>query len=165
MADTKRLTRKDYYGIIDYARQEGVHRILSLIDAMSGGEDAEKIPQLPYDSELLTEMYEKYHITRWISDLTYRVNPFCPNCGEEHLYFEIQISEEEQRQVESFYEANKDCSPIRLTLERAVPLTVTREFECPCCGAVFEASVPICREWYLGRKTGPMQDDGLLNNW
>lgn len=79
MADTKRLTRENYYGIIDYARYEGVYRILSLIDAMSGGEDAEKISQLPYDSDLLSEMYKKYHITRWISDLTYRVNPFCPN--------------------------------------------------------------------------------------
>ncbi len=165
MSDTKRITRQEYYGAIDYARYEGVHRILSLIAAMTDGEDAEKIPQLPYDTNLLNEMYEKYHITRWISDLTYKVNPVCPNCGEEHLYFEIQISEEEQSQVEAFYEANKDCSPIRLTLEGKIPLSVTRKFKCPCCNAAFEATFPIVREYYRGRKTGAMHDDGLLNNW
>lgn len=67
--------------------------------------------------------------------------------------------------MENFYEANKNKSPICIALEGAVPLTVTREFKCPCCGDVFEAAVPVCREWYRGRKTGPMQDYGLLNNW
>lgn len=110
-------------------------------------------------------MYEKYNITRWISDLTYRVNPACPACGEEHLYFEIQISEDEQSQVEAFYEANKDCTSICMTLEGKKPMSVTRKFKCPCCNAVFEATVPIVREGYRGRKIGAMHDEGLLNNW
>ncbi|MCD8015749.1 MAG: hypothetical protein LUG99_21815 [Lachnospiraceae bacterium] len=165
MSDTRRITRKDYYSVVDYARYEGVHRILTLIAAMSDGEDVEKIRQLPYDMNLLNEMYKKYNITRWMSDLTYRVNTICLNCGEENLYFEVQISEDEQSQVEEFYDANKNCHPIRMILEGNTPLSVARKFKCSCCNTVFEASVPIARECYCGRKTGAMQDKELLDNW
>lgn len=75
---------------------------------------------------------------------TYRVNPFCPNCGEEHMRFEVTISEEEQNVVDSFYEQHKNESPIVLALSPC-PLYVEREFRCTCCGTVFTKKVGICR--------------------
>lgn len=33
----------------------------------------------------------------------YRVNPSCPNCGEEHAYYDIMLSEEEQNTLDNYY--------------------------------------------------------------
>ncbi len=76
---------------------------------------------------------------------TYLVNPFCPNCGEEHMRFEVTISEEEQRVLDQYYEQHKNESPLILALSPC-PLYVEREFRCTCCGAVFTKTVGICRE-------------------
>lgn len=76
---------------------------------------------------------------------TYLVNPFCPNCGEEHMRFEVTISEEEQKVVDEYYEQHKNESPIVLALSPC-PMYVEREFRCVCCGTVFMKKVGICRE-------------------
>ena len=166
MSNKKEITRDDYYRIVDEARYEGIRCVLSLIDAMAKGGDLEKIPEIPHDMELQREMYKKYHMTLWKKDLTYRVNAFCPKCGEEHAYFDIQITEEEQKIVEDFYEDKKNVSSFYLLLAREAPLRVTKEFVCPCCRAEFKATVPIIRECYLGRKVGVMiNDDNVMSAW
>ena len=75
----------------------------------------------------------------------YRVNPFCPSCGEEHIYYDIEISEEEQKIVDDYYEQHKNETTWFLLLSPA-PLYVEREFRCPCCKKTFTEKVGIMRE-------------------
>lgn len=58
----------------------------------------------------------------------YRVNPFCPNCKEEHLYYDITISEEEQKILDDYYMKNQGLSSVVLLLS-APPLVVERTFQ------------------------------------
>lgn len=159
------IGREKYYRIVDNARQEGVNQILLLISSMVDGGDVDKIPLLATDSELRSEMCEKYSLTRWKRDLSYRVNVFCPACKEEHNYYIIQIDECEQETVENFYRANANRSSLRMLLEGVFPLRVKRRFMCPCCKAEFDAVVPISRSAYLGRKTGVMKDNDAIQFW
>ncbi|MCD8091145.1 MAG: hypothetical protein LUD81_11110 [Clostridiales bacterium] len=165
MSNEKHISKKNYYYLIDMSREEGINRILRLIDAMVDGGDADKVIKLPGNAELQEEMYKKYHMTRWLRDLTYRVNPFCPECGEEHNYYYVQITEDEQRKIEDFYEKNKGRSDLVMLISREYPLSITRTFECPCCHAEFEATVFISKESYQGKKIGPMENDGSINDW
>jgi len=82
----------------------------------------------------------------------YRVNPFCPNCGEEHAYYTICITEEEQQQVDKFYEEKKYRSELESLLGPCA-LYLEREFRCPVCGAVFKKVVGIYREANLNYKS------------
>ncbi|MBR6756822.1 MAG: hypothetical protein IKM15_07750 [Peptococcaceae bacterium] len=81
--------------------------------------------------------------------LAYRVNPFCPKCKEEHLYFTIYISEKEQEILDDYYEVNKDRPHWELLIAPA-PLVIEREFECPLCGTKFKKCVGIMRENQVG---------------
>lgn len=75
----------------------------------------------------------------------YRVNPFCPNCGEEHAYWTIAITEEEQKIVDKYYEDNKFKSTLEMVFAeiKNPPLVVEKEFQCPVCRTVFIKRVPI----------------------
>ncbi|MCD8105182.1 MAG: hypothetical protein LUF35_09320 [Lachnospiraceae bacterium] len=159
------IGRETYYRALDGARQEGVSQALLLISAKMDGGDADKISLLLTDPGLRSEMFKKYRLTRWKRDLSYRVKVFCPECKEEHNYYIIQIDEDEQDTVEEFYRTNASCSSLRMLLEGKFPLRLKRSFLCPCCGAEFEAVIPITREDYLGRKTGAMRDDNVLQAW
>lgn len=55
LQDSKEEGRKE-------GRQEGQQRMLELIDRMSEGGDADRIPELTKDPDLLEQMYEKYHV-------------------------------------------------------------------------------------------------------
>lgn len=79
----------------------------------------------------------------------YRVNPFCPSCGEEHVYYNIEISEEEQKIVDDYYEQHKNETTLALLLSPA-PLYVERGFQCPCCKTTFTKTVGIIRECRKG---------------
>lgn len=43
----------------------------------------------------------------------YRYNPACPNCREEHTYYTVLISEEDQKMQKSWYNYHvaKDMTP------------------------------------------------------
>lgn len=84
-------------------------------------------------------------------DRCYRVNPFCPNCKEEHLYWTIVISEEDQEKMDSYYAAaaKKNLSPLAIMLE-GPPLWVERTFQCPICETEFTKAVGIFREDRIG---------------
>lgn len=90
----------------------------------------------------------------------YRVNPFCPNCGEEHVYYDIEISEEEQKIVDDYYEQHKNETTIVLLLNPA-PLRVERKFRCPCCNTVFTKEVSIIRECRIGYSSPDMVPVGV----
>ncbi|MCM1049665.1 MAG: hypothetical protein NC433_14710 [Clostridiales bacterium] len=75
----------------------------------------------------------------------YRVNPFCPNCGEEHAYYDIMISEEEQNTLDNYYANHHGESSLALLLKEP-PLRIEKKFKCPMCETVFSKSIGIYRE-------------------
>lgn len=79
----------------------------------------------------------------------YRVNPFCPVCGEEHCAYDIFLSEAEQERLDQYYSEQKGKSAFLLLLEKA-PLVVERQFKCPVCESVFSKRVGIYREFRVG---------------
>ncbi len=40
----------------------------------------------------------------------YRINPICPNCGEEHCCWTITLSEEEQETLDNHYRPTKNIT-------------------------------------------------------
>ena len=64
---------------------------------------------------------------------------------EERVWFNIIISDEEQKKINIYYEENENKSEFALLLAPP-PLFVETEFRCPCCGEVFVAKVGIYRE-------------------
>lgn len=70
----------------------------------------------------------------------YRINPMCPHCGEEHAYWDIQLTDEEQEQMDRYTEENKGKSSIYLLLGDP-GIVVTRRLKCCCCGEEFDAHV------------------------
>ena len=80
-----------------------------------------------------------------VKDRYYRVNPFCPSCGEEHAYYTICITGDEQKKVDEFYEEKKYNSTLE-SLFGPCPLFIEKEFQCPVCKVVFVAKVGIRRE-------------------
>lgn len=92
----------------------------------------------------------------------YRVNPFCPNCREEHLYWTIIISEEEQKKMDAYYadKAKGNQSPLAIMLE-GPPLRVERTFQCPICKTEFTKSVGLFREDRIGYQS----DDFIPMTW
>lgn len=75
----------------------------------------------------------------------YRVNPFCPKCGEEHAYYDILISEEEQEKLDNYYKEHQGESSLALLLKGA-PLIAEKYFRCPVCKTEFSKRVGISRE-------------------
>ena len=109
--------------------------------------------------EKLKKKLEELEETEKLSEQKiYRVNPFCPHCGEEHVWFNIIISDEEQKKMDLYYKENENKSEFALLLAPP-PLFVETEFRCPCCGEVFVAKVGIYRENdldYRSEKIVPM---------
>ena len=76
----------------------------------------------------------------------YRVNPECPNCGEEHASWLVTITEDEQAVVEAYYAKKQFKSSLDMILAEIYnpPLRVNKELRCPVCRKSFKAIVPIC---------------------
>ena len=79
----------------------------------------------------------------------YRVNPFCPVCGEEHCAYDILLTDAEQAVLDQYYLEQKGKSTFELLLAKP-PLFVERKFKCPICESVFTKCVGIYRENRLG---------------
>ena len=75
----------------------------------------------------------------------YRVNPFCHSCGEEHLYYNILLTEEEQKKLDDFYMENKGKSFMEIVFGNP-PLVVRQRFRCPMCKMRFIKDVAIYKE-------------------
>ena len=48
----------------------------------------------------------------------YKINPTCPSCHEEHMWWQIKLTDEEQEKMDKYVESNKEKSSIELLLQR-----------------------------------------------
>ncbi len=85
----------------------------------------------------------------------YRVNPFCPYCKEEHGYYDIGLTSEEQLKLDQYYikKESEKMSDISLSITEMhePPLLVKRKFVCCVCGETFEKTVVVSKFLELGR--------------
>lgn len=81
----------------------------------------------------------------------YRVNSFCPGCGEEHSYYNILLTKEEQKKLDDFYVENKGKSFMEIVFGEP-PLVVSRHFKCPMCKMRFAKGVAVYKENALDYK-------------
>ena len=70
----------------------------------------------------------------------YKINPTCPGCGEEHLYWQVGLTDEEQHKGESSI----------VSLMSPPGLIITRRLKCGLCGTEFEARCAIYKEDEVG---------------
>mgnify|MGYP005967811091 CR=1 FL=1 len=68
----------------------------------------------------------------------YKINPPCPKCHEEHNWWHIQLTNEEQAKMDAYVAASEGKSSLELLLGEP-GIVVTRKLKCCCCGHVFEA--------------------------
>lgn len=79
----------------------------------------------------------------------YRINPTCPHCGEQHEYWEIRLTDEEQEQMDRYLEENKEKSSLAL-LFGDPGIVVSRELTCCRCKGTFTARVGLWRQNEVG---------------
>lgn len=79
----------------------------------------------------------------------YRINPMCPHCGEQHEYWEIQLTDEEQEQMDRYLEENKEKSSLYL-LFGDPGIVVERKLTCCCCKGEFMAKAGLWRQNEIG---------------
>lgn len=90
----------------------------------------------------------------------YRVNPSCPNCGEEHVYYNIMLSEEEQKILDNYYADHQGESSLVLLLN-APPLRIERSFKCPICKMEFSKNMGIYRENAIDYKSDDYEERSM----
>jgi hypothetical protein len=85
----------------------------------------------------------------------YKVNPFCPNCHEEHNYYQIEISDEEQEIVNQYYRERRGKSSLAIKIEEInnPALVVIRDFKCSICKAKFKKAVTISKYWRIDNRS------------
>ena len=92
----------------------------------------------------------------------YRVNPFCPRCGEEHCYWTVMLSDEEQETLDNYYKSREEQRKHQTAIANmlddiaAKPVRITRQFKCGACHQEFEATVTILRENEIGYRSPDM---------
>ena len=67
----------------------------------------------------------------------YKINPTCPQCHEEHIWWHIRLTDEEQQKMDEYVAANEGKSSLALLLGEP-GIVVTRKLKCCCCGNEFE---------------------------
>ena len=81
----------------------------------------------------------------------YKINPTCPYCGEEHEYWTIRLTDEEQQVLDEHIRQHAGENPI-IVLMSPPALTVTRIVKCNLCHNEFKAHVAIRSENEIGWK-------------
>ena len=79
----------------------------------------------------------------------YKINPPCPHCHEEHIWWQIQLTDEEQAKMDEYVDENKGRSSISLLLGKP-GIIVTRKLKCCYCGEVFEARSGLWKDNEVG---------------
>lgn len=77
----------------------------------------------------------------------YRVNPICPYCKEEHIYWDIALTDDEQEKLDRHTEEHKGESTLKSLLSPP-GIVITRNLKC-CCGKEFETNIAIRKEYEL----------------
>ena len=70
----------------------------------------------------------------------YKINHPCPKCHEEHNWWHIQLTDEEQAKMDAYVAASEGKSSLELLLGEP-GIVVMRKLKCCCCGHVFEVEV------------------------
>ena len=70
----------------------------------------------------------------------YKINQPCPKCHEEHNWWHIQLTDEEQAKMDAYVAASEGKSSLELLLGEP-GIVVMRKLKCCCCGHVFEVEV------------------------
>ena len=74
----------------------------------------------------------------------YRINPTCPFCLEEHMYWDIQLTDEEQEKLD--HHTKEHSVPPLESLLSPPAIIVTRTLKCGCCKKTFEKNIGIRKE-------------------
>ena len=75
----------------------------------------------------------------------YRLNPMCPYCFEEHFYWDVRLTDEEQAILDRHTEEQKDESDL-VSLLSPPGLVIERKFYCGDCEKTFRARVAVRKE-------------------
>ena len=75
----------------------------------------------------------------------YRINPMCPACKEEHMYWDVHLTDDEQERLDHHTEMHKGESELYSLLSEPA-IIITRKLKCGECSAEFEARVGIWKE-------------------
>ena len=78
----------------------------------------------------------------------YRINPTCPFCLEEHMYWDIQLTNEEQEKLDH-HTKEHNVPPLESLLSPPA-IIVTRTLKCGCCKKTFEINIEIRKEDEVG---------------
>ena len=80
-----------------------------------------------------------------MSKHVYKMNPACPHCGEEHIWWRRRIPLEYEEKLDAWYAEHPDVSDFESFLMEA-PVFVPQSFRCIICGKEFAYHMGIRRE-------------------
>ena len=66
----------------------------------------------------------------------YRINPMCPGCKEEHMYWDVRPTDDEQERLDHHTEMHKGESELYSLLSQPA-IIITRKLKCGECGTEF----------------------------
>lgn len=69
----------------------------------------------------------------------YRLNPPCPYCGEEHMWWNTRLTDEEQEQMDLFAEKCKEMHPFWVLLGEP-GIVIKRRLKCGLCNKEFDVN-------------------------
>lgn len=75
----------------------------------------------------------------------YKVNPPCPYCDEEHIYWTIRLSDDEQAILDAHTQQHRGESYL-ISLLSPPGLVINRTLKCCCCQKEFTANLAIRKE-------------------
>lgn len=91
------------------AAEKGIKVTKMILSGKSDEEIMEFTELTKEQLEKLKKKLEELEETEKLSEQKiYRVNPFCPHCREEHVWFNIIISDEEQKKMDLYYKENEN---------------------------------------------------------
>ena len=82
-------------------------------------------------------------------DRLYRINKKCPVCEEEHQYWTIKLTNEEQALLDKYTEKYKNESSL-MSLLSYPGIDIIRTLKCGICHAEFEAHISVRKENEIG---------------
>lgn len=84
-----------------------------------------------------------------IKGRVYRINPPCPYCGEEHMYLNVRLTDEEQEKMDVFTEKCKGKNPLMVLLGKSDVL-IRRRIRCCVCEKEFTIDYGLMPQEELG---------------
>ncbi len=89
-----------------------------------------------------------------LSKHIYKMNPPCPHCHEEHMWWHRRIPLWAEQKIDQWFEENKHLSTFKRMFSPA-PVFVLQHFKCSCCGKEFSYKMGI----HIEDRTDWVDDD------